>query len=342
MLKNEINIKKISTDSNSSKSNYMLEVNNLKISFYVPEGEVKAVNDITFKLKKGEIIGLVGESGCGKSVTALSILKLINPPGRIVSGDINYLKNNLISYSEKQMRVIRGKNISMIFQDSMTSLNPLLSIGTQLSETILSHEKVSKSEAYKRSLQLLRETGISSPETRVKEYPHQLSGGMRQRVMISIALACNPDVIIADEPTTALDVTIQAQILDLLKGLVLKNKISVIFITHDLSIIAEMCDRAIIMYAGKIVEEGQVFEIFEDPLHPYTKGLLGALPGDKKRGDKLFNIEGSVPVPINLPTGCLYFERCSNAEKGICDKVDPSLTQISESHYVYCHKYNNS
>ncbi|MCL5073750.1 MAG: ABC transporter ATP-binding protein, partial [Actinobacteria bacterium] len=336
MLKNEIIIQKTSADSFKSNNEYMLEVNNLKIYFDVPEGEVKAVDDISFELKKGEIIGLVGESGCGKSVTALSILKLINHPGRIVSGNINYLENNLIDFNENQMRKIRGKNISMIFQDSMTSLNPLLSIGTQLTETILSHEKVSKTEAYNRAVMLLKETGISSPENRIKEYPHQLSGGMRQRVMISIALACNPDVIIADEPTTALDVTIQAQILDLLKGLVSKNKISVIFITHDLSIIAEMCDKAIIMYAGKIVEEGKVFEIFKKPLHPYTKGLLGSLPGDKKRGEKLFNIKGTVPVPINLPKGCLYYERCNNALKNICNKIDPSLVQISDSHYVYC------
>lgn len=321
------------------KIEYILEVNNLKTYFFVPEGIVKAVDDVSFRLRKGEIIGVVGESGCGKTVTALSIMRLINKPGKIVSGSIEFHGKNLLDYDEKQMNKIRGKKISLIFQDPMTSLNPLLTIGTQLVETILSHEDVCKEEAYERSIKLLKETGIPSPERRICEYPHQFSGGMRQRAMISMALACNPDIIIADEPTTAVDVTIQAQILDLFKRLVTETATSVIFITHDLGVIAEMCKRAVIMYAGKVVEKGRIKDIFKRPLHPYTKGLIASLPGGKKRGEKLFNIRGIVPIPINLPPGCNFADRCDEFIEGVCDRIDPPLRRIERWHSVYCHKY---
>lgn len=318
----------------------ILEVKNLSTYFFVPEGEVKAVDNVSFSLKEGEIIGLVGESGCGKSVTSLSILQLIDSPGKIVAGEVLYRGMDLLSLSEHKMRNIRGNKISIIFQDPMTSLNPLFPVGYQIIETILAHEEVSKNEAYKRAVSLLNDTGITDAEKRFGDYPHQFSGGMRQRVMIAIALACNPDIIIADEATTALDVTIQAQILDVFRSLVRKRKTSVIFITHDLGIIAELCEKVVVMYAGKVFEYGKTIDIFEDPKHPYTIGLLSSLPEGKQRGEKLNNIRGVVPIPIDLPFECRFRERCDDFNEEYCKEEEPNLIKVKEDHYVACHKFS--
>lgn len=319
----------------------ILDVRNLKTCFQTPEGKVQAVDNLSFHVKKGEVLGLVGESGCGKSVTSLSILGLVDPPGYVESGDILFKGKNLRTFSEKQMKQIRGKQISIIFQDPMTSLNPLIKIGVQITETIRAHEDISKHEAFKRGVDLLKETGIGSPERRMNEYPHQLSGGMRQRVMIAIALSCNPDLVIADESTTALDVTIQAQILDVLRRLVEKRGTSVIFVTHDLGLIAEMCDRVVIMYAGKKFEEGFTRDIFHNPLHPYTRGLMHSLPEGKKRGEVLYNIRGVVPVPINLPAECRFRGRCDDYDAAWCTDIEPDLISVGNHHYVACHKFKH-
>ena len=314
----------------------VLDVKDLKISFKTHNGVLPAVNSVSFSVKKGEILGVVGESGCGKSVTATSIMGLLNKKKSFVEGEVNYEGQNLLNLKEKEFRKIRGNVISMVHQNPMTSLDPLYTIGNQLIETIRLHQKVSKSEAFDRALELLKKVGISSPEIKIHSYPHQLSGGMKQRVMIAIALACQPDILIADEPTTALDVTIQAQILDLLLDLQKEYGMSIIFITHDLGVVAEFCERVMVMYLGQVVESADVKSIFKSPQHPYTKGLLKSIPNlEGKRKEKLFTVEGSVPPLSKVPNGCRFSNRCSFAFER-CFNEMPQLETNSEGHSVRC------
>jgi peptide/nickel transport system ATP-binding protein len=316
----------------------ILQVKDLRTYFHVKEGVIKAVDGVSYHVNRGETLGLVGESGCGKSVSALSILKLLDqPPARIHSGEILFEKKNLLNLEEKQMREVRGGSISMIFQEPMTSLNPVLSIGFQISEALTLHHPMSHRDAKERARDLLRRVGIPSPEKRIKEYPHQLSGGMRQRVMIAMALAGNPKVLIADEPTTALDVTIQAQILALILDLQRDLNTGVLLITHDLGVIAETANRVAVMYAGKIVEEADVCTIFNSPLHPYTQGLLRSIPRINKIGQqgRLEEIPGTVPNLFQLQRGCAFFERCS-ASKMDCQFKVPNLQSVGNNHLVRC------
>jgi len=294
----------------------VLEVKNLKTYFFTDEGIVKAVDDVSFRVPTGKTLGLVGESGCGKSVTAMSIARLVSPPGRIAGGEILLNGRDLIPLSEKEMRQVRGAQISMIFQEPMTALNPVLTVGFQIAEAVLAHEKVSKNEALARAVEAMKAVSIPDPEKRANDYPHQLSGGMRQRIMIAMALVCRPALVIADEPTTALDVTIQAQILELLDNLRERYQLSLILISHDLGVIAEVAETVAVMYAGKIVEIGPAMDVFHSPKHPYTEGLLRSVPrlgasverGGKK--DRLYAIEGMVPNLLRLPTGCSFASRC--------------------------------
>ncbi|MCO5144157.1 MAG: ABC transporter ATP-binding protein [Oligoflexia bacterium] len=320
------------------ETNPVLEVQNLQTAFKVEGGEVVAVDDVSFSVRPGETLGIVGESGCGKSVTSLSIMRLIpNPPGRIKSGKILYNGKNLVDASNSEMRKIRGNEISMIFQEPMTSLNPVFTIGNQIMESIILHQKLSKKEARVKAIDMLRLVGIPAPEKRVDDYPHQLSGGMRQRVMIAMALSCNPNVLIADEPTTALDVTIQAQILELMKDLRKKLNMAVILITHDLGVVAETCDNVLVMYAGKVVEKGTAEDIFYRPTHPYTNGLLNSLPSRNKEANqgRLQTIPGMVPALSNLPKGCRFQDRCNRVQTK-CREQEPSLETIQASHAAAC------
>jgi peptide/nickel transport system ATP-binding protein len=317
----------------------ILEINNLKTQFFTEAGAVKAVDDISLVVKRGEVLGLVGESGCGKSVTSLSIMRLVGQPGRIVAGEIIFDSDDLLKLPEKQMVNIRGNRISMIFQQPQSSLNPVFRIGDQLAEAIILHQDVSKSEAHERGIELLRMVGIPEPAKRANAYPHELSGGMAQRVMIAMALACVPELLIADEPTTALDVTIQAQILDLMRNLRTKMDTAIILITHDLGVVAEMCDRVNVMYAGRIVEEADVVELFKSPKHPYTAALIGSTPVLGQSDKELTTISGSVPNLIDLPAGCKFAPRCTarienNLE--ICTDEEPLLKQVSPNHWVRC------
>jgi oligopeptide/dipeptide ABC transporter, ATP-binding protein, C-terminal domain len=316
---------------------YLLEVDNLSTSFFSYAGEVRAVSGVSFSVGEGETLGIVGESGCGKSVTVKSIIGLIpKPSGKIVTGKINFMGENLLKFSEKRMRDIRGKSISMIFQDPMTSLNPVLSIGVQMSEVLQRHKGLDKREALLFSKQFLDLVGISNAQHCLKQYPHELSGGMRQRVMISMALLCKPRLLIADEPTTALDVTIQAQIIELLKGLKQKMNTSIILITHNLGVAAELCSRIIVMYGGKIVESGQVKDVFKSPRHPYTWGLLKSLPRLENTGrTKLIPIPGMPPDLLNPTKGCGFAARCSYAMK-ICIERSPLITEINPGHHAAC------
>ncbi len=318
-------------------SQHLLEIKNLRTYFKTEEGLAKAVDDLSFSINKGEILAIVGESGCGKSVTALSILGLVpSPPGQIEKGSEIIFKNkNILEASPGEMRSIRGNEISMIFQEPMTSLNPVYTIGNQMSEVFTVHRAMNKKEALKASIDMLKMVAIPSPEERVKAYPHELSGGMRQRVMIAMALSCEPSLLIADEPTTALDVTIQAQILRLI--LDMKNRIStsIMLITHNLGIVAEVSDRVIVMYAGRIVEQGGVRDIFKNPLHPYTQGLLKSIPRLGQRGKELQEIPGNVPKPSELPIGCKFAGRCTLREDR-CDQSEPALIQMEDHHYARC------
>ena len=316
----------------------VLEVKNLKTYFRTDEGTAKAVDGISFFLNKGETLGIVGESGCGKSVTALSILKLL-PKGINceVNGEILFNNKNLVSLDEKEMRKIRGNRISMIFQEPMTSLNPAYTCGNQVAEVLKIHKNLTGREAEQYTIELFKKSGIAYPEQRVKEYPHQLSGGMRQRVMIAIALACSPDILIADEPTTALDVTVQAQILDLIKDIQKENNMSVILITHDLGVVSDICSRIVVMYASKIVEEGTVSEIFNNPKHPYTTGLLNSIPKPGIKSARLSSIPGNVPSSVDYPAGCRFSSRCSMADEK-CSASEPPEIKISETHYASCFK----
>lgn len=320
------------------KDETVLSVENLVTSFKISGREINAVDNCSFKVQKGKTLGIVGESGCGKSVTSLSIMRLIpTPPGNIRSGNIIFENKNLVDLPEPDMRKIRGNKISMIFQEPMTSLNPVYTIGDQIAEVFQLHKNVSRKEALDLSIDMLKQVRIPSPEKRIDDYPHQLSGGMRQRVMIAIALACKPTLLIADEPTTALDVTIQAQILALMNNLQQENGMSTILITHDLGVVAETCDDVVVMYAGKIVEKATTKEIFTNPKHPYTVGLLNSIPrlGEKKH--RLNTIPGIVPSLAKLPKGCRFQDRCALATSE-CKIAEPNLTEISTGKYVACIK----
>ena len=313
----------------------LLQVKNLCTSFNVDAGEVRAVNGISFNLDKGKVLGIVGESGSGKSVTAYSIMRILVEPGKIVGGEILFNGVDIVKYSKKQMREFRGKRVSIIFQDPMTSLNPTFTIGNQLREAILLHTDRNRTEANARALEMLQLVGVNEPEKRLKQYPHELSGGMRQRVMIAMALACEPDILIADEPTTALDVTIQAQILELMKDLQKKMGMAIIMITHDLGVIADMCDEIIVMYAGRVCERGTVDEIFYNPRHEYTKGLLRSIPTLNGGHDKLIPIAGSPVDLTNLPKGCAFASRCDRCMK-ICLTEQPEEVRVNDSHIASC------
>ncbi|HHY32614.1 MAG TPA: ABC transporter ATP-binding protein [Firmicutes bacterium] len=317
----------------------LLEVRDLKTYFYTEDGVVPAVDGVSFSVDKGETIGIVGESGCGKSVTSLSVMRLIpNPPGKIVGGEIIFEGKNILEKSEAEMRHIRGNEISMIFQEPMTSLNPVFTVGDQIMEAIMLHQKVGKKEARKKTIEMLRLVGIPSAEKRVDEYPHQMSGGMRQRVMIAMALSCNPKLLIADEPTTALDVTIQAQILDLMLKLKEDLGTAIMLITHDLGVVAETVNKVVVMYAGKIVESADVVSIFKKPEHPYTLGLLGSIPKVNEDRERLQVIEGVVPNPFNMPTGCRFHPRCSFV-RDICKEEEPELVDVEAGHQVRCWRF---
>ncbi|ART77236.1 peptide ABC transporter ATP-binding protein [Sutcliffiella horikoshii] len=314
----------------------VLEVKDLHVSFTTYGGEVKAVRGVSFDLHKGETLAIVGESGCGKSVTSQSIMRLIpQPPGRITQGTVLFKGKDLTKASEPEMRKIRGADISMIFQDPMTALNPTLTVGDQIMEGIIQHKKVSKAEARKQAVDMLNLVGIPSPTERLKQYPHQFSGGMRQRIVIAMALVCQPEVLIADEPTTALDVTIQAQILNLFKDIQKKTGVSIIIITHDLGVVAQVADRVAVMYAGKIVESGNRREIFYRGEHPYTKGLLNSVPRLDLEDEELVPIIGSPPDLFSPPTGCAFAARCEYAME-VCERLYPMKTRLSEEHHVDC------
>jgi oligopeptide/dipeptide ABC transporter ATP-binding protein len=317
----------------------LLRVNGLKTFFYTQEGVAKAVNGVSFSLKQSEVIGIVGESGCGKSVTALSILRLVPPPGKIIAGQILLKGQDLLQFSTRQMRQIRGDRISMIFQEPMISLNPAFTIGEQLTEALRVHRRMSRSEARENAIEMLQRVEIPAPEKRFSEYPHQLSGGMRQRVMIAEALLFKPEILLADEPTTALDVTIQAQILDMICKLTEEIGVAVILITHNLGLVAESAHRLLVMYAGRVVEEGPVEAVFEDACHPYTQGLLRSIPVPGQRQGQeaqlLFEIKGIVPSLFDLPVGCAFHPRCP-MKKDICTQEEPSWVSRGPDHHLAC------
>ncbi|WP_223587917.1 ABC transporter ATP-binding protein [Neobacillus bataviensis] len=325
----------------TEKNKPILEVKGLKTHFYTKRGVSKAVDGIDFTLKKGETLGIVGESGCGKSMTSLSILRLIpSPPGKIAGGQILFKGKDLVSLPEDEMRKIRGNEISMIFQEPMTSLNPVIPVGEQIAEALRLHQNMGKKEAWTKSIEMLKLVGIPSPDKRAKQEPFQLSGGMRQRVMIAMALACTPEVLIADEPTTALDVTIQAQILALIKDLQTKLGMGVIMITHDLGVVAETCDSVAVMYAGNIVEHAATEYIFTNPKHPYTLGLINSLPKIHEDQEELQTIEGSVPSPYNMPIGCRFASRCP-FQQPICHSKQPELVEQADGSKVRCWMYTD-
>lgn len=315
-------------------SDIILDIKNLKVEYNTQEGSVKAVENLSFNLRKGETLGLVGETGAGKTTTALSIMQLVpNPPGKIVDGEIIFNGENLLYKNNENMRKIRGNKISMIFQDPMTSLNPVMPVGYQISEAILLHQRLSKQEAVTKAEEMLDLVGI--PKDRAGEYPHQFSGGMRQRVGIAMALSCNPELLISDEPTTALDVTIQAQVLELMKKLKEQFKTSMLLITHDLGVVAEVCDKVAIMYAGKVVEFADVNVLFTEPKHPYTKGLFGSIPSLDEDVERLNPIKGIMPDPTNLPSGCSFHPRCPYAQE-ICKNKEPDIVELEDGTKVTC------
>lgn len=323
-----------------SEPNRVLEVNDLQTTFFTDSGEIPAVDHIHFHLQDGEILGIVGESGCGKSVTSLSVMGLVpSPPGKIVGGEVLYKNRDLTLLSEKEMRQIRGNEIAMIFQEPMTSLNPLFTIGNQMIEAIRIHEKSwSKKQTKARAIEMLKLVGLPRAEELLSDYPHQLSGGMRQRVMIAMALVCDPKILIADEPTTALDVTIQAQILKLMKSLNERLGTAILLITHDLGVVADVCERVIVMYAGQVIEEAPTKQLFEDPQHPYTKGLIQSVPDMRFKKERLYSIPGNVPKPGSITKGCRFAARCAFAFER-CQVEDPELIQTSEKHQTRCFLY---
>jgi len=313
----------------------LLEVRDLHTAFETPAGTVNAVNGVSFNLERGKVLGIVGESGSGKSVTAYSIMQILEKNGKIVSGSVKVDGQELVGAGEKVMKTVRGNKISIIFQDPMTSLNPTYTVGHQLMEAIMLHTPRNRKQAWDRAVEMLRLVNVNEPEKRMKQYPFEFSGGMRQRVMIAMALACEPDILIADEPTTALDVTIQAQILELMQSLQKELGMAIIMITHDLGVVAEMCDRAVVMYCGSVVEEGTVEEIFKNPQHPYTQGLLASIPKLTDENTELYNIKGTVPNLTKLPQGCRFAERCEHCTHE-CLLSRPGLTELTETHKVRC------
>lgn len=319
----------------SGNSEYVLEVKNLHTSFFTDAGEVKAVNGVNFALRPGEIMGIVGESGSGKSVTAYSIMQILAETGRIVEGQVIFKGEDLASWDKKRLQSFRGKHCSIIFQDPMTSLNPVFTIGNQLMEAILLHTDKNKQQAKERAIEMLELVGVNEPAKRIKQYPHELSGGMRQRVMIAMALACEPDILIADEPTTALDVTIQAQILELMQSLQKKLGMAIIMVTHDLGVIADLCDKIVVMYGGSICERGTAEDIFYHPSHEYTKGLLRSIPNVNNSKERLIPISGSPINLLNMPKGCAFCSRCDQAMK-ICLDEKPEELVLSETHSASC------
>ncbi|MEM7116442.1 MAG: ABC transporter ATP-binding protein [Chloroflexota bacterium] len=324
------------------KNNNILEVRGLKTQFFTESGVVRAVDGVDFSVQRGEVLGIVGESGCGKSVTSLSIMRLIGQPGKIVEGEIVFDDEDLVNAPENDMVKIRGNRISMIFQQPQSSLNPVFRVGDQLSEVLHIHQDLGRDAGEKRAIELLGMVGIPEPESRVQAFPHELSGGMAQRVMIAMALACVPELLIADEPTTALDVTIQAQILDLMRNLRSKMETSIILITHDLGVVAEMCDRVNVMYAGRIVEKASVEDLFQNPKHPYTEALIGSTPVLGQADKDLTTIPGSVPNLINLPSGCKFAPRCLariQNDLEICTQEEPELKVVAPNHMVRCWLY---
>jgi peptide/nickel transport system ATP-binding protein/oligopeptide transport system ATP-binding protein len=318
----------------------ILEIKDLQTNFYTDEGIVRGCDHVSYTVHAGETLAVVGESGSGKSVTVQSVMRLIpTPPGRIDGGEILFKGQDLLKLSERQMQAIRGNDIAMIFQEPMTSLNPVMTIGSQIAESLILHEAhMNKAKARQRVIELLTQVGIAAPDSRIDEYPHQLSGGMRQRVMIAMALACNPQLLIADEPTSALDVTIQAQILRLIDDLKRRSNMAVIMITHDLGVVAETADRVAVMYAGKIVEYGPVEAIFDEPKHPYLIGLKRSMPTLKSDGDALYAIPGMVPIPTQLPQGCKFAPRCEQCMKH-CETQEPPMTHFNDEHYARCWLY---
>ena len=319
----------------------LVKISNLKTYFYTEDGVIKAVDDVSFRIKEGETLGVVGESGCGKSITAMSLMRLIpNPPGKIVGGEILFEGKSILQLDDAEMRKIRGNKISVIFQEPMTSLNPVFTIGFQINEALILHQGMKEAEATKKAVETLTLVGIPRADEIVNCYPHELSGGMRQRAMIAMAISCNPMLLIADEPTTALDVTIQAQILDLMRNLKSKLNSSIMLITHDLGVIAEMADYVVVMYAGKVVEEASVVEIFKNPMHPYTVGLLESKPLINSDKTRLYTIPGQVPNPLAMPEGCYFHPRCEKA-MDICKKQQPTIKDSNEHnvHKVACWLY---
>jgi oligopeptide/dipeptide ABC transporter ATP-binding protein len=328
----------------------LLEVTDLKTYFYTEMGVIPAVDGVSFQIKRGGTLGVLGESGCGKSVTGFSILRLVRPPGKIVSGEIRYYGenaetgNNLAAYDEKseEIRHIRGKEIAMVFQEPMTSLDPLFSIGDQIMEAILYHQDVDKAEARHIAVEMLKKVRMPQPTETIKKYPHQLSGGMRQRVMIAMALSCRPKLLIADEPTTALDVTTEAQILELMRELQQEFGMAIMFITHDLGVIAEMAEEVVVMYLGKVVEQSDIQSLFTDPQHPYTKALLQSIPKvGHKTAARLEAIKGMVPSPRSIPSGCPFHPRCPSFMPGVCDVDAPQLLEVKSGHWASCFLYEN-
>jgi oligopeptide/dipeptide ABC transporter ATP-binding protein len=329
----------------TSREKPLLEVKNLKTYFFTEDGIVKAVDGVDFVVYPGEVLGLVGESGCGKSVTSFSIMRLIGQPGKIVDGEIYFDGKNLVTLPENEMIQVRGNRISMIFQQPQSALNPVFKVGDQIAEVLNIHQSLGKEVGHQRAVELLKMVGIPEAERRAEAYPHELSGGMAQRVMIAMALACAPELLIADEPTTALDVTIQAQILDLMRGLREKTGASIILITHDLGVIAEMAERVAIMYAGRIVEQTSVGVLFDKPLHPYTQGLIGSIPVLGKIKDRLAVIPGTVPNLVNLPPGCRFAPRCLariENQLSICTDQEPDLIEANPGHIVRCWLYQDT
>ena len=326
-----------SEDTKSKSAQAVLKIEDLSVHFFTDRGVVPSVNKVNYEILEGETLGLVGESGCGKSVTAHSIIRLIpQPPGKIVNGRIMFKGEDLTKVSDDRMREIRGNEIAMIFQEPMTSLNPVFTVGDQIVEAITLHTEKDDEEARDYAIEMLRKVGIPSPDMRIDEYPHQMSGGMKQRVMIAMALSCNPSLLIADEPTTALDVTIQAQILELMAELQRESNMSVLMITHDLAVVAEVCDRVVVMYGSKIVEIAKVEELFENPLHPYTQGLFASIPNVEEDKARLTPIPGFVPNPMNFPKGCKFNNRCPHSTEH-CMIEEPILKEIGDGHLVSCH-----
>lgn len=319
----------------------LLDVKNLKTHFFNKKKVLPAVDGVDLKIREGEVVALVGESGCGKSMTSLSIMRLVpTPGGKIVAGEVNFDGVDLVNLTESDMCKIRGKDISMIFQDPMTSLNPVLTIGNQLSEVLVYHQKLKLKEALAKSVDILRLVGFSNPEDVIRDYPHRLSGGMRQRVMIAMAMICNPKLLIADEPTTALDVTIQAQVLELMKGINEDFNTSILLITHDLGVVSELAERVVVMYAGQVVEESPVDRVFDEPLHPYTRGLIDSVPDIDGDIGRLASIPGNVPTPDDLPNHCRFAARCSKAFER-CFKEQPTLSKIDPERSVRCFLYED-